>query len=83
MALLDRLGEGAVAREIGVLSHAYSHFKLLTTLYAATLFDARAGDPEGFSWCPVSDLASVPLHGAHRKALDLFLLKNNDEFTEG
>jgi len=73
--LLKRLGGGSVSLEIGVLQHAYSHFKLLTTLYAGALSDARSGEREGYSWCPLQDLGTVPLHGAHRKALDLYFQK--------
>ena len=80
-ALLESLGGGHDFRKIGVLQHAYSHFKLLTTLYSASCLDVQPGKKAGYSWCSGEDLGSLPLHGAHRKALELFLQNNGQDLS--
>ncbi len=67
--LLADLGlRGKPGRAIEV-RHAYSHFKL-----ELTVFEVETG-PEGTiaegspsRWCTEGEMASLPLHGAHRKA---------------
>ena len=67
--LLTDLGGRGTPLEIGRVRHVYSHFKLDLRLYRVALTeDLRvAEDPES-RWLSPSDLADLPLHGAHKKA---------------
>ncbi len=74
--LLAELGLDGRLTEIGTLKHAYSHFKLMTTLFAVAAKPGGAASEVGYCWQPAAQLAILPLHGAHRKAVDLFTDKS-------
>lgn len=75
-AFLVQLGQESELTEVGTLKHAYSHFKLVSTLFSARCPKARIGAEGGYVWRSRQDLEALPLHGAHRKGLDLFLQKS-------
>ncbi len=58
---------------IGRIQHVYSHFKLNLAVFAVSLKQPDLVAESGYQWCHVSELAEIPLHGAHRKALALYL----------
>ncbi|BCR03104.1 A/G-specific adenine glycosylase [Desulfuromonas versatilis] len=69
-ALLDELGFSASLRHAGRVAHAYSHFKLDLHLFAAKVSrQGRAAENQDSCWADLPDLAAMPLHGAHKKAL--------------
>lgn len=77
--LLAELGLDGRLTEIGTLKHAYSHFKLMTTLFAVAAKPAASASDAGYCWQPAAQLTSLPLHGAHRKAVDLFSNKSRQQ----
>jgi len=69
--LLQDLGLTGRLHRVGEIRHAYSHFKLELTLFAARLpAGERVGEELG-RWCDPGQLETLPLHGAHRKAWEL------------
>lgn len=76
-ALLTSLGRGDELKEVGALPHAYSHFKLVSTVYAAVCTERRVAEKTGYVWRSRQALQALPLHGAHRKVLELFLQKDS------
>lgn len=66
--LADFCLHGAL-QQVGTIRHAYSHFKLELTVFRVDAERAR-GVAEGgaYRWCSGTELESLPLHGAHRKA---------------
>ena len=71
--LAAELGLNGRKAAAGQLKHAYSHFTLTLELVRVTVSpDARVA--EGcWHWQTPAQLAATPLHGAHRKALALFV----------
>jgi len=57
---------------VGQLKHAYSHFTLdLALVRISVAAGCRVAEGE-WQWLPAARLQAVPLHGAHRKALQRF-----------
>jgi A/G-specific adenine glycosylase len=72
-ALLNDLGLVKSPLFIGRIRHGYSHFKLSLAIYAVCLDGMNIAAESSTRWCLVDEMDSVPLHGAHRKALALYL----------
>lgn len=58
---------------IGQLQHAYSHFTLQLALVRISVADGGRVAEGEWQWLPAPQLQALPLHGAHRKALQRFL----------
>lgn len=71
--LQNDLGLPGNPEHIGTIHHAYSHFKLVLEVYSLRLADLSLIADSDRAWCPVEDLQHLPLHGAHEKALAIFL----------
>jgi A/G-specific adenine glycosylase len=71
--LLSELCLHGSLKKVGEIRHAYSHFKLELSLFKVDA-EVAEGVAEGseYCWCSGTELESLPLHGAHRKAYNLF-----------
>jgi A/G-specific adenine glycosylase len=67
--LLQDLGLQAALQPAGQIRHAYSHFRIEVELFRATVACDRVAENRDREWLPLSQLAELPLHGAHKKAL--------------
>ncbi|NJC89019.1 MAG: A/G-specific adenine glycosylase [Desulfuromonas sp.] len=67
---------GVVGRQaaVGRLKHAYSHFTLELALVRVTGLGEERVAEGGWQWQGPGRLAETPLHGAHRKLLERFVL---------
>ena len=66
------VGESGLAGELfcmGRLKHAYSHFSLELELVGVKVSAGERVAENDWSWQAPAQLAELPLHGAHRKAL--------------
>jgi A/G-specific adenine glycosylase len=71
--LVAELGLNGAVTLVGQLQHVYSHFTLqLALVRISVATGCRVAEGE-WQWLPVSQLQAMPLHGAHRKALQRFL----------
>ena len=71
--LQNDLGLPGNPEHIGTIHHAYSHFKLALEVHSLCLADHNLIADSDRIWCPTDDLRRLPLHGAHEKALAIFL----------
>ena len=71
--LLANLGLQGRVNRVGCLLHAYSHFKLDLSVWFVAVEGKTDIENGRFCWCSVKELSRLPLHGAHRKALELVL----------
>jgi A/G-specific adenine glycosylase len=71
--LLTRLGAEGKLHLRGKTRHVYSHFRLESEVFSAVV-NSQAGviRENAQSWVPVAEIGSLPLHGAHKKVLQLF-----------
>ncbi len=68
--LLDELGLAGRLRSAGQIAHAYSHFRLDLHLFAGRVEGVgRVAEDDASCWVAAAELAELPLHGAHKKAL--------------
>lgn len=71
--LLADQGLHGEASKVGEVKHAYSHFKLELNVFRVEVETAPlAAESASHCWCGAEALATLPLHGAHRKACDKF-----------
>jgi A/G-specific adenine glycosylase len=70
-AELGLAGDGVV---VGGLKHAYSHFTLELSLVGVQVAATRRVAEGDWQWRTPARLVETPLHGAHRKALERFIL---------
>ena len=68
--LAAELGLAGTPELVGRLKHAYSHFTLELTLARLEVADTCRVAAGGWQWLPSARLLAVPLHTAHRKALE-------------
>ena len=74
--LLSDLGLHGELNKSSEIRHAYSHFKLELTVFRTEVNPAEIiAERSAHRWCGGTELESLPLHGAHRKAYNL--LKND------
>jgi A/G-specific adenine glycosylase len=67
-ALLSELGGKGDLRELGLVRHAYSHFRVEVVFFLGMAGPATAiAETEGEFWAKKDELAEIPLHGAHKK----------------
>lgn len=71
--LQNDLGLPGNLRHLGTIRHVYSHFKLELEVHALDLEDRLLVAEGEQRWCPMNELSQLPLHGAHDKALEVFL----------
>lgn len=71
--LQQDLGLPGNPEPLGIIRHAYSHFKLELEVHVLKLADSTQVVESERVWCPVDELPQLPLHGAHGKALAVFL----------
>ncbi len=57
---------------LGVIHHAYSHFKLELTVFVVSPESGSLVAENDMRWCDDAELASLPLHGSQLKAYALF-----------
>ena len=70
--LLKELGLLAELSAAGGVDHAYSHFRLDLRLFRGELPDLPlVAEGEESRWIDPQELSEWPLHGAHKKALNL------------
>lgn len=67
--LLAELGLQATLAEAGRVAHAYSHFHLDLRLYRGQVKDTGRVSEGEVRWPDKTELSTLPLHGAHKKAL--------------
>lgn len=58
-------------RLLGQAQHTYSHFRLEVDFYRVDLEPRDRVGQGAEEWLPLTDLAQLPLHGAHKKLLPL------------
>lgn len=71
--LLNDLGYRQEPVQVGRILHVYSHFKLELTVYAVhsdRVFRVAENEAQ---WRRIDEMAEAALHGAHRKAFQLYL----------
>lgn len=69
--LLADLGLFGDPSEVGGVRHAYSHFKLELNVFKLEVEAVgTVAEDGGYRWCNREEVDQLPLHGAHRKALD-------------
>ncbi|RLB63754.1 MAG: A/G-specific adenine glycosylase [Deltaproteobacteria bacterium] len=67
--LLSDLGLHGGLNKSGEIRHAYSHFKLELTVFRVEANPTGIiAERSAHRWCSGTELESLPLHGAHRKA---------------
>ncbi|MBW2476847.1 MAG: A/G-specific adenine glycosylase [Deltaproteobacteria bacterium] len=71
--LLTNLGLQGRLSQVGSLLHVYSHFKLDLSVWFVAVEGKTDIEHNHFRWFSVEELSKLPLHGAHRKALELVL----------
>lgn len=73
--LLADLGLSGTPTKVGGVRHVYSHFKLEVIVFSV-VSDSPGSVAENSScrWCARDEIAELPLHGAHRKVFDEFVL---------
>jgi len=60
-------------KKVGEIRHAYSHFKLELSVYRVAAGGAEGiAEASTYRWFSGTELESLPLHGAHRKAYGQF-----------
>lgn len=69
--LAAELGLDGRCDAVGTLRHAYSHFALQLDLVRLAGSSADRVAESGWQWRTPAQLDATPLHGAHRKALEL------------
>lgn len=71
--LLADLGLHGTLSRVGAVRHAYSHFKLELAVFRVDV-DHRGAIAEvsTYHWCKNSEMKSLPLHGAHKKACKFY-----------
>jgi A/G-specific adenine glycosylase len=57
--------------EIGEVRHVYSHFRLELTLFVAEPAETLVAETQESRLLSTADLATMPLHGAHKKLVPL------------
>jgi A/G-specific adenine glycosylase len=72
--LADELGVRGPRMVVGSLKHAYSHFSLELGLVRIQGVPGGQVAEGAWHWQTPGQLAKTPLHGAHRKALESFIL---------
>jgi A/G-specific adenine glycosylase len=72
--LAEELGLAGTRTVVGRLKHAYSHFTLQLDLVRMMVSSDAPVAEGGWHWQTPAALAKTPLHGAHRKALERFVL---------
>jgi A/G-specific adenine glycosylase len=81
--LVAEFGLGGAVTLVGQLQHAYSHFTLqLALVRIRVAAGCRVAEGE-WQWLPAPQLQALPLHGAHRKALQRFLASAPSAGTDG
>jgi A/G-specific adenine glycosylase len=82
-AVLPLVAAGRLAAELGLpgkplvlgrLKHAYSHFTLDLTLVRMSVAPTARVAEGSWRWQTLAELATTPLHGAHRQALERLTL---------
>lgn len=71
------LGVELTDMAVGEVRHGYSHFHLELTLFVADQLHERVAEGAESRWLNISELPSLPLHGAHKKLVSL--LAKHDE----
>ncbi|NOY12830.1 MAG: A/G-specific adenine glycosylase [Deltaproteobacteria bacterium] len=56
-------------RQLGSITHIYSHFRLQLELYQLSVADLPQVAEVENNWCALESLSQLALHGAHKKAL--------------
>ena len=70
--LMSDLAVSGEVAPLGSITHIYSHFRLELQLFRLSI-EQRPLVAEGeHDWCELSQLKELALHGAHKKALDLW-----------
>jgi A/G-specific adenine glycosylase len=72
--LLAELGLAGRKVQLGRLKHAYSHFTLELELLQVKAAQAGRVAEGDWQWQTPAQLTKTPLHGAHRKAMEQFVL---------
>ncbi len=68
LRLLADLGLSGGLSQSGDIRHVYSHFKLELTVFTASVeTTSMAAESSSCRWCPLDEIAGLPLHGAHQK----------------
>jgi A/G-specific adenine glycosylase len=70
--LQSDLGVSGQAEELGLIKHAYSHFKLELNLFQLQSDPSLREAESVVRWVGAHEMETLPLHGAHRKAYELF-----------
>ncbi len=68
-SLLADLGLQGSVNSAGEVRHAYSHFKLELTVFTVDLKPTeKVSELNDYRWCSGSEVETLPVHGAHKKA---------------